>query len=186
MPSSRRLRNDPGLPSSSNAAVAGSSSRTAHAVGVDYRDAGRPAADTADADREVVLAAGALVTPQAPDAVRASARPTSFATHGIALPCRSARRRREPDRPSRSADRSPSPTAATATFRQGVGWRMLQNGLHFKLFGSGPDHSRPGVEAGAFVNPDRSGRRADHPGLLRADRLSRPRHAQALSRTPTA
>ena len=60
-------------------------------------------------------------------------------------------------------------------YRQGVGWRMLRNGLQFKLFGTGPILSA-GVEAGAFVNPiDRDGRAFD-PGLLRADRLSRPRH----------
>jgi choline dehydrogenase len=38
-------------------------------------------------------------------------------------------------------------------FKQGVGWRMIRNGLQFKLFGSGPILSA-GVEAGAFVNPD--------------------------------
>ena len=27
-------------------------------------------------------------------------------------------------------------------YRQGVGWRMLRNGLQFKLFGTGPDHLR--------------------------------------------
>jgi len=37
-------------------------------------------------------------------------------------------------------------------YRQGVGWRMLKNGLQFKLFGSGPVTSA-GVEAGAFINP---------------------------------
>jgi choline dehydrogenase-like flavoprotein len=37
-------------------------------------------------------------------------------------------------------------------YRQGVGWRMLLNGLHFKLFGAGRITSA-GVEAGAFVNP---------------------------------
>jgi choline dehydrogenase len=37
-------------------------------------------------------------------------------------------------------------------FRQGVGWRMLKNGLNFKLFGNGPILSA-GFEAGAFVNP---------------------------------
>jgi choline dehydrogenase-like flavoprotein len=49
------------------------------------------------------------------------------------------------------------PIIATANgrfgyFGQGVGWRMLRNGLQFKLFGSGPVTSA-GVEAGAFVNP---------------------------------
>jgi choline dehydrogenase len=38
-------------------------------------------------------------------------------------------------------------------YLQGVGWRMLLNGLQFKLFGTGPITSA-GVEAGAFVNPD--------------------------------
>ena len=37
-------------------------------------------------------------------------------------------------------------------YRQGVGWRMLKNGLQFKLFGSGPVTSA-GLEAGAFINP---------------------------------
>jgi choline dehydrogenase len=37
-------------------------------------------------------------------------------------------------------------------YRQGVGWRMLLNGLQFKLFGTGRITSA-GVEAGAFVNP---------------------------------
>ena len=37
-------------------------------------------------------------------------------------------------------------------YRQGVGWRMLKHGIHFKLFGAGPITSA-GFEAGAFVNP---------------------------------
>ncbi|UAB73152.1 GMC family oxidoreductase [Vibrio sp. SCSIO 43132] len=37
--------------------------------------------------------------------------------------------------------------------RQGKGWRMMRNGIQFKLFGSGPILSA-GVEAGAFVNPN--------------------------------
>jgi len=38
-------------------------------------------------------------------------------------------------------------------YKQGTGLRMLKNALQFKLFGSGPVTSA-GVEAGAFVNPD--------------------------------
>jgi choline dehydrogenase len=50
------------------------------------------------------------------------------------------------------------PIIATANgaygyFGQGEGWRMLLNGLQFKLFGTGRILSA-GVEAGAFVNPD--------------------------------
>jgi choline dehydrogenase-like flavoprotein len=37
-------------------------------------------------------------------------------------------------------------------YRQSVRWRMLLNGLQFKLFGTGRITSA-GVEAGAFVNP---------------------------------
>lgn len=49
------------------------------------------------------------------------------------------------------------PIISTATgpygyFGQGEGWRMLWNGLQFKLFGTGRILSA-GVEAGAFVNP---------------------------------
>ncbi|HIC66202.1 MAG TPA: GMC family oxidoreductase, partial [Paracoccus sp.] len=43
-------------------------------------------------------------------------------------------------------------TGRRGYYRQGQGWRMLRNGLQFKLFGSGPVTSA-GVEAGAFVNP---------------------------------
>jgi choline dehydrogenase-like flavoprotein len=35
---------------------------------------------------------------------------------------------------------------------QGEGWRMIWNGIQFKLFGTGRILSA-GVEAGAFVNP---------------------------------
>ncbi len=38
-------------------------------------------------------------------------------------------------------------------YKQGTGWRMLRNGLQFKLFGTGPVTSA-GVEAGAFINPE--------------------------------
>jgi len=46
-------------------------------------------------------------------------------------------------------------------YRQGEGWRMLWNGFQFKMFGSGPVTSA-GVEAGAFVNP---GKRDDAPTI---------------------
>jgi len=49
------------------------------------------------------------------------------------------------------------PIIATANgkydyFGQGNGWRMLMNGLQFRLFGTGRILSA-GVEAGPFVNP---------------------------------
>ena len=66
-------------------------------------------------------------------------------------------------------------------YRQGVGWRMLMNGLQFKTFDSGRILS-VGFEAGAFVNPVDPRRAALDPGLLRADRLPRPRSPEGLRR----
>ena len=37
-------------------------------------------------------------------------------------------------------------------YKQGVGWRMIKNGIQFMLMGSGPVNST-GVEGGAFINP---------------------------------
>jgi hypothetical protein len=88
----------------------------------------------------------------APDAVRH--RPADQPAHGI-LP------RRLPGS-ARTSSTPEVPIIAVASgrhgyYRQGVGWRMLLNGLQFRLFGSGPILSA-GVEAGAFVNPtDRDG-----------------------------
>jgi choline dehydrogenase-like flavoprotein len=119
------------------------------ATGVTYRDAsGREA--TAEAEGEVILAAGALVTPKL--MMLSGLGPADqLKAHGIA--CRA-------DLPGvgeNLIDHPEVPLIASANgrygyFRQGVGWRMLRNGLQFKLFGSGPILSA-GVEAGAFVNP---------------------------------
>ena len=106
------------------------------AVGVAYRDARRRASSSAFADGEVIVAAGALVTPQIPDAV--GHRPgRSLSAHGIACLA---------DLPGvgeNLIDHPEVPMIATANgphgyYRQGVGWRMLLNGLQFKLFGTGP------------------------------------------------
>ncbi|MEM7694205.1 MAG: GMC family oxidoreductase N-terminal domain-containing protein [Pseudomonadota bacterium] len=120
----------------------------ARAVGVEYNDTdGR---HTVRASGEVVLAAGALVTPKLlmlsgigpEDALR---------RHGIAVT------HAAPGVGENLIDHPEVPITAFANgpygyFRQGEGWRMLRNGLQFKLFGSGPVTSA-GVEAGAFVNP---------------------------------
>lgn len=123
------------------------------ATGVVYRD-GR-GERTVHADGTVVLAAGALVTPQL--LMLSGIGPADhIATQGI-----------DPvlDLPgvgSNLIDHPEVPMTALANgrygyYRQGEGWRMLRNGLQFKLFGSGPILSS-GVEAGAFVNPaDRDG-----------------------------
>ena len=52
-------------------------------------------------------------------------------------------------------------------YRQGVGWRMLRNGIHFKLFGSGPITQRR-LRGRRLRQPDRPRRAAVDPGVLRA------------------
>lgn len=119
------------------------------AVGVTYHDAhGRE--HTVFADGEVILAAGALVTPQL--LMLSGIGPAEhLAAHGI---------RCIADLPGvgeNLIDHPEVPLIAKANgpygyYKQGEGWRMLLNGIHFRLFGSGPILSA-GVEAGAFVNP---------------------------------
>ncbi len=119
------------------------------AVGVRWRDRGGE--HEARAEGEVILAAGALATPQL--LMLAGIGPAAhLAEHGIA--CRA-------DLPGVGAnlvDHPEVPITALASgrhgyWRQGTGWRMLRNGLQFRLFGTGPVTSA-GVEAGAFVNPE--------------------------------
>lgn len=124
------------------------------AAGVVYRDAWGTE-HTVYADREVILAAGSLITPQL--LMLSGIGPADHLTaHGIAC---------QVDLPGvgeNLIDHPEVPITAVANgpygyYKQGVGWRMLRNGLQFRLFGSGPILSA-GVEAGAFVNPiDRDG-----------------------------
>ncbi len=118
------------------------------AVGVAYRT--KNGEEIAYADQTVVMAAGALVTPKI--LMLSGIGPADhLKTHGIAPIL---------DHPGVGAnliDHPEVPMTALANgrhgyFRQGVGWRMIRNGLQFKLFGSGPILSS-GLEAGAFVNP---------------------------------
>jgi choline dehydrogenase-like flavoprotein len=120
------------------------------AVGVTWTDA-NGAERRARAAGDVILAAGALVTPKLlmlsglgpADALRA---------HGLAPVV---------DLPGvgeNLVDHPEVPIIATVAgaygyHLQGEGWRMLRNGLQFKLFGTGPV-TTAGVEAGAFVNPE--------------------------------
>ena len=102
------------------------------------------------ADADVILAAGSLVTPQLlmlsgigpADQLRQHGIPVTADLPGIG---------------ENLIDHPEVPIVTRASgrygyYRQGVGWRMLLNGLQFKLFGSGRILSA-GVEAGAFVNP---------------------------------
>jgi choline dehydrogenase len=119
------------------------------AVGLRYRDASGTERRAA-ADGEIILGAGSLVTPQVLMLSGIGAA-DELARHGITCVA---------DLPGvgqNLIDHPETPMIALLKgrhgyYRQGVGWRMLLNGLHFKLFGSGRILSA-GVEAGAFVNP---------------------------------
>ena len=119
------------------------------AKSVTYRD--RSGAERkAYAGREIIVAAGSLVTPQLL-MLSGIGGAEQLKKHGI--PCLA-------DLPGvgqNLIDHPEVPIIAIANGRfgyhkQGAGWRMLLNGLQFKLFGTGTITSS-GVEAGAFVNP---------------------------------
>jgi choline dehydrogenase len=143
------LENDPRLTLRLNARVRRIEIENGKAVGVTYRDKDG-SEHTVFADGEVVVAAGSLVTPQL--MMLSGLGPAEeLARHGIAV---------KADLPGvgeNLVDHPEVPIVSMASgrhgyYRQGVGWRMLLNGLQFKLFKSGPILSA-GVEAGAFVNP---------------------------------
>lgn len=119
------------------------------AVGVEYRDKSGTI-HTVHADGEVIVAAGALVTPKI--LMHSGIGPADhLGEHGIDV---------QADMPGvgqHLIDHPEVPITATLNgpygyYKQGDGWRMIKNGIQFKLFGSGPVTSA-GVEAGAFVNP---------------------------------
>lgn len=119
------------------------------AKGVQYREKDG-ATSVAMADDAVVLSAGALITPKLlmlsgvgpADELKAHSIDVALDLPGVG---------------ENLVDHPEVPIISTANgkygyHRQGDGWRMIRNGLQFKLFGSGPITSA-GVEAGAFVNP---------------------------------
>ena len=143
------LEGDPRLTVRLNAPVRRIEVENGRAVGVTYADASG-AEHRVHADAEVIVAAGALVTPQL--LMLSGLGPADqLKQHGI---------RCLVDIPGvgeNLVDHPEVPIVSTLAgkygyYRQGVGWRMLLNGLHFKLFGGGRILSA-GVEAGAFVNP---------------------------------
>jgi choline dehydrogenase-like flavoprotein len=119
------------------------------AVGVIYKDKSG-ALRQVRSEGELIVASGALVTPKL--LMLSGIGPAShLAAHGISCLVDS------PGVGQNLIDHPEVPIAAIANgrfgyYKQGVGWRMLRNGLQFKLFGTGPVLSA-GVEAGAFVNP---------------------------------
>jgi choline dehydrogenase-like flavoprotein len=143
------LANDPKLTIRLNSPVHRILIENGRAIGVAYFDR-NGVEQRAHADAEVILSAGALVTPQL--MMLSGLGPAAqLSEHGIK--CLS-------DLPGvgeNLIDHPEVPIIAVANgpygyYRQGEGWRMLLNGIQFKLFGSGPITSA-GVEAGAFVNP---------------------------------
>src|SRR3954451_8629799 len=143
------LADNPNLTVRLNAQVRRLEIVNGRAVGVTYRDA-KGAEQQALADGDIIMAAGALVTPQL--LMLSGIGPADhLKEHGI--PCIA-------DLPGigeNLIDHPEVPLIAMANgrygyYKQGVGWRMLLNGLHFKLFKTGRILST-GFEAGAFVNP---------------------------------
>jgi choline dehydrogenase-like flavoprotein len=143
------LQNDPRLTVKLHAAVHRINIEGGKAVSVTYKDSsGRE--QTAFAIGDIIVSAGALVTPKL--LMLSGIGPASHLTiHGIEvladLPGVGQNLIDHPEVPVISLANGPY-----GYYRQGVGWRMLRNGLNFKIFGNGPVLSA-GFEAGAFINP---------------------------------
>ncbi len=143
------LKNDPRLTVKLRATVRRIEITEGNATGVTYKDAsGREY--TAHSKSDIVLSAGALITPKL--LMLSGLGPAEhLASKGLQTIV---------DLPGvgqNLIDHPEVPVISLANgrygyYKQGVGWRMLKNGLQFKLFGSGPITSA-GFEAGAFINP---------------------------------
>lgn len=143
------LENDPRLTVRLKARVERILIEEGRAIGVAWRD--RSGIERLSYTRgEIILTAGALITPKL--LMLSGIGPARhLLDHNIPVVA---------DLPGvgqNLIDHPEVPIIATANgpygyFKQGDGWRMLWNGLQFKLFGVGRILSA-GVEAGAFVNP---------------------------------
>ena len=139
---------NPNLTVRLNAEVCRIKLQNGRASGVTYRD--RSGTHTVRCASEVILSAGSLVTPKL--LMLSDIGPADhLAEHGIAcvadLPGVGQNLIDHPEVPITARVNGPY-----GYYRQGNGWRMIRNGLQFKMFGTGPVTSA-GVEAGAFVNP---------------------------------
>ena len=143
------LRADPRLTVRLRARVSRIEIVGGRATGVTYRDAtGRER--TAFARSDIVVSAGALVTPKL--LMLSGIGPADdLRSKGIAplvdLPGVGRNLIDHPEVPVISVA-----NGRHGYYRQGTGWRMVRNGLQFLLFGTGPI-TTAGFEAGAFVNP---------------------------------
>ncbi|MBZ9848005.1 GMC family oxidoreductase [Mesorhizobium sp. CA14] len=143
------LAKDPRLTLRLNSAARRLLIQNGRAKGVIYTDQSGTEHE-AYADGDVIVSSGALVSPKL--LMLSGIGPAEeLSRHSIACIA---------DLPGvgqNLIDHPEVPIIATANgpygyFKQGQGWRMIKNGLHFKLFGAGTILSA-GVEAGAFVNP---------------------------------
>ena len=143
------LRSDPRLTLRLRARVRKIEIEQTRATAVTWTDAnGRP--HTARSRSDIILTAGALVTPQLlmlsgigpADHLRQHGIPVVLDAPGVGQNLID-----HPEVPCISLANGPY-----GYYRQGTGWRMLWNGIQFKTFGSGRILS-VGFEAGAFVNP---------------------------------
>jgi choline dehydrogenase len=143
------LKADPRLTVKLRATVQRINIESGKAVSVTYRDAAG-VEKTAFAEGDIIVSAGALVTPKL--LMLSGLGPAAhLKSHGIGvvqdLPGVGQNLIDHPEVPVISLANGPY-----GYYRQGVGWRMLKNGLNFKIFGKGPILST-GFEAGAFINP---------------------------------
>jgi choline dehydrogenase len=143
------LAGNPNLTIRLNAPVRRIDLANGRAVGVTYNHPTEGERQAA-ADAEVIVAAGSLVTPQL--LMLSGIGPADhLRDHGITCVADLS------GVGENLIDHPEVPMTAIASgrhgyYKEGVGWRMLRNGLQFRLFGTGPILSS-GVEAGGFVNP---------------------------------
>lgn len=143
------LRHNPNLTVSLRSRVGGILIENGTACGVRYTDASG-AEKVARARSDVIMAAGALITPKLlmlsgigpADELLGHDIPVAVDLPGVGR---------------NLVDHPEIPMIAQfkgrhGYFGEGEGWRMLRNGLNFKLFGTGPINT-VGFEAGAFINP---------------------------------
>ena len=119
------------------------------AIGVEYRNS-KGELKKKFADKEIILAAGSFITPKL---LMLSGIGNAEELKKYEIPCIA-------DLPGVGENLIDHPECLILAkangpygyYKQGVGWRMIKNGIQFKLLGSGPVNST-GVEAGAFINP---------------------------------
>lgn len=143
------LKSDPNLDLRLQSEVEKVTIENGRATGVIYRDKDGDVHE-ARADGEVILTAGALVTPKI--LMLSGIGPASHLREtGVEV------LHELPGVGENLVDHPEVPITAYFNgmhgyYKQGEGWRMIRNGIQFKLFGTGRVCST-GVECGAFVNP---------------------------------